>query len=237
MSSGQIHLERIEINKPKANPLSGLTLKVGHVATYLTRQELLAPNHYLVNSLSDWKVVVYNNGTEEVNTMNLNYQYYPQSNCSGTNVTIPFSGLNFGPGDSIEVNIDSTYFANTTSNNKYSLYLKVAVVMANGNIVDDPGFVHINHNVKNIGLIEKKYVYNFKVFPNPTSGFINLELPQNFEGTIKLYSLSGKLLQRQSVVTQEADVHSLSLESYPAGVYLIQIESDGRRFQKRIIKN
>jgi hypothetical protein len=146
--------------------------------------------------------------------------------------------LNLAPLDTFIIELDSMGHGNTIFSTTYTSWLHVAVVMVNKNIVKSNEWGGASATVLNVGIEEEKLSNeSFKVFPNPTSGFINLELPQNFEGTIKLYSLSGKLLQRQSVVTQEADVHSLSLESYPAGVYLIQIESDGRRFQKRIIKN
>jgi hypothetical protein len=58
-------------------------------------------------------------------------------------------------------------------------------------------------------------------YPNPTSGNIRLEMPWSKKATtIQLYSASGQLLQRLETLDQQADI---SLQSLPAGLYVVQL--------------
>ncbi len=58
-------------------------------------------------------------------------------------------------------------------------------------------------------------------YPNPTSGNIRLEMPWSKRATtIQLYSASGQLIQRLETLDQQADI---SLQSLPAGLYVVQL--------------
>ncbi len=69
----------------------------------------------------------------------------------------------------------------------------------------------------------------FHVFPNPTTGELNLEL-SSYSGKairIEVYSLQGQLLQ--STDLQEAPVvEQLDLSTYPSSLYLVRVSSAGQ---------
>ncbi len=67
------------------------------------------------------------------------------------------------------------------------------------------------------------------VFPNPTSGVVNVNLTQYLGRAVRLevYSLEGKLLQFSEIDEVQAMVEPMSLTNYQNGMYLIKVKSDG----------
>lgn len=76
-----------------------------------------------------------------------------------------------------------------------------------------------------------------KIYPNPTRGLVIFELPGEGETlpvvTIKVYSLSGRLIhnQQQQNLRIETD-----LSMHPAGTYLVELVVNNRRQNYTIIK-
>ncbi|MBP4141680.1 S8 family serine peptidase [Flavobacterium sp. P4023] len=76
---------------------------------------------------------------------------------------------------------------------------------------------------------------SFIVYPNPTSDFVVISLPELFKkGTIFIYSLAGKKVLEQQVSQESA---SISLKSLEKGMYLYKMESvdfskNGKIFKK-----
>ncbi len=64
-----------------------------------------------------------------------------------------------------------------------------------------------------------------RVFPNPTSGQLQVDLPQNL-GTAQatLYDLHGRLLQQQTTSTTGL---TMDLSTLPNGMYLLKVKGDG----------
>ncbi len=74
-----------------------------------------------------------------------------------------------------------------------------------------------------------------EVFPNPTSGFLQVRFPQSMsrEKQIQVVSLEGRILGRWAT---QANEETLSLEGISAGTYLLLIESnEGTRYYQRIL--
>lgn len=62
-----------------------------------------------------------------------------------------------------------------------------------------------------------------KIYPNPTSADVTLEIPNPSVGHIVLYDISGKELQR--IETQAGkQVYTLSLKAYPSGIYQVMVQ-------------
>lgn len=72
-----------------------------------------------------------------------------------------------------------------------------------------------------------------KIFPNPTTDIINFSLDQM--STISVFNIVGEKLV--SDYTIDSQKNSLSLESFPNGLYLIQLDINGIKHFKKIIKN
>jgi len=71
--------------------------------------------------------------------------------------------------------------------------------------------------------------YSFEVYPNPTSGELNLDLTQYMGRAVRMevYSLEGKLLRFSEIDEVRAAVESLDLSGFAGGMYLVKVKSDG----------
>jgi len=84
--------------------------------------------------------------------------------------------------------------------------------------------------LSNILKYEKDFV---TIYPNPTADFLYIKL-KNQTGnriTVKLFSFDGKLLQ----ISKDSDI--IDMGKYSSGVYFIEIEIEGVRYMKKLIKN
>jgi len=74
---------------------------------------------------------------------------------------------------------------------------------------------------------------NTKVYPNPTSGLINIVLPSLMEKTfIRVYDLQGRMVYSQETNQVE---NAIGLEGIQDGVYLIQIDNTAGSITKKIV--
>ncbi len=75
-----------------------------------------------------------------------------------------------------------------------------------------------------------------EVYPNPTSGWVNLSLElasTQTTGTVVVLDLNGKVLQSFELDSNEIQVN---LESYPAGVYFIKVNTLGSVHTAKVLK-
>lgn len=78
------------------------------------------------------------------------------------------------------------------------------------------------------------------VFPNPANDYISIVTNSNyaFEGLININTLDGRLIQSQKIsVNRGESVRSIDTSIYPAGMYILQIQSDGGFITKKIVIN
>ncbi len=68
-----------------------------------------------------------------------------------------------------------------------------------------------------------------KIFPNPTSGIINII--NNSDAQVSIYSIDGQLLELKKIAANA----SLDLSNYPKGVYIISIVSNNNTTVSRLI--
>ncbi len=75
-----------------------------------------------------------------------------------------------------------------------------------------------------------------KLFPNPSSGLIQLELPTNSKGesVVSLYDPLGALVFRDRFAERSSPV-ALDFSSLPAGIYLLSAEVEGQTFRESVI--
>lgn len=89
-----------------------------------------------------------------------------------------------------------------------------------------------------IGVEEVKAIMNLTLFPNPVEDFVTITGLNEVEGKkldFRVYSTSGNLLiQRQIENTQDAQI--LDLTKLQKGVYVLQLSSEGKIFNYRILK-
>ncbi|MCC5922630.1 MAG: T9SS type A sorting domain-containing protein [Crocinitomicaceae bacterium] len=74
---------------------------------------------------------------------------------------------------------------------------------------------------------------NVKVYPNPTSDFLQVELPEGMENTtIQILDVSGKV-----VLAQEANksLSTIAVNKLTAGTYIVNIQNDSQRITRNIV--
>lgn len=76
---------------------------------------------------------------------------------------------------------------------------------------------------------------NVSIYPNPTSGIINIEVSNSPITEITLNSIDGKLVHFKK--TSNVNYYSLDLSSYEKGIYLLNLKTlEGKFIIKKIIK-
>jgi hypothetical protein len=70
--------------------------------------------------------------------------------------------------------------------------------------------------------------YSFEVYPNPTSGELNVDLTAYAGKAIRLevYSIEGKLMQFREIDEVQANLVQLDFSNYLSGMYLVRVKSD-----------
>ena len=123
-------------------------------------------------------------------------------------------------------------------NSSYTGYIKVhyhSLYQMNG-----IGFNEIGINLYSPSLINEEIISstNFKIYPNPTSGLININFQVDKNEKIPidalLYDISGKLIKTNSLLNQK---ESLDYSSLSNGVYVLKLVGKNFSESVKIIKN
>lgn len=76
---------------------------------------------------------------------------------------------------------------------------------------------------------------NLKIYPNPTSGFVNIDLGnQNLESNsiVKLFDIQGRIISTKEMKTA---VDNINISNLSDGVYIITIENGSSKTTKKIV--
>lgn len=77
---------------------------------------------------------------------------------------------------------------------------------------------------------------DYSLFPNPTSGLVQLDFGKQLSGHLHVSDLSGRLYYSSQF--QNLDEYTLDLDFLASGVYMIQIHTDeGRLIPQRVVVN
>ena len=99
-------------------------------------------------------------------------------------------------------------------------------------ITDETGCtVSITYNLENIG-IEEILNNQISLFPNPAESFVEINSTQSKIESLKLYSITGQLLQEYTVAAFQFKIERNSL---PNGIYFIQAIVNGHEVTKRVL--
>jgi hypothetical protein len=112
------------------------------------------------------------------------------------------------------------------TNNGVSAKRIFGVVIENGN---SNNTLNVQHNISNL----QKNIF---LSPNPVSSILTITVSNRFhpESKISFYSIEGKLLMSDVILNHSKNI---SVESFPKGIYFINIENGGKRFQTKFIKS
>lgn len=97
------------------------------------------------------------------------------------------------------------------------------------------GFAYIDNvkfnNDANISVNDIKIKKDLRVFPNPVTGFLNIEISNSDKiETVNVFSIDGKIL-KTSFINGKVDFSKL-----PKGAYILQVKSKEKVYTKKIIK-
>ena len=88
----------------------------------------------------------------------------------------------------------------------------------------------LGDGTSSVNLTEES-TFDFSVYPNPTSEFVNINnIPQN--SILRIINLTGKVMYEQIVLD---NFESVNVSGFTSGIYLIQIENNGRVANKKLI--
>ncbi|MGB1121463.1 MAG: T9SS type A sorting domain-containing protein, partial [Saprospiraceae bacterium] len=75
---------------------------------------------------------------------------------------------------------------------------------------------------------------NVKVYPNPVSDYLSLELPYSTQWKVSIIDAQGKNIYQN---TSTDFTQFLDFQSYSAGTYFVQIEDEnGNRIVKKVVR-
>ncbi|MBK7426240.1 MAG: T9SS type A sorting domain-containing protein [Saprospiraceae bacterium] len=86
----------------------------------------------------------------------------------------------------------------------------------------------------------EQYQPDFSVYPNPTSGELNIDLKEYIGKNVQLelYSLEGKLMQLISMDEVLQNTQTMLLDRYSSGMYFVKLKSEGLPdVTKRVVLN
>ncbi|MFK7947298.1 MAG: T9SS type A sorting domain-containing protein [Saprospiraceae bacterium] len=108
----------------------------------------------------------------------------------------------------------------------------VEVTDANGCMATDS--VVVEDAVSTYGI---EYVTNVSIYPNPTRGntVIDLELSQNADIAISVFSITGVLIQDFGKENTSHVTHQIDLSTYAEGMYLVRFVVDNQVITKKLL--
>ena len=69
------------------------------------------------------------------------------------------------------------------------------------------------------------------MYPNPTNNLLYVQVPEG--STLRLIDLNGRTLTSRTASSSE---EQLNLSALAAGVYLLEVNSEGQLYHERIVK-
>jgi photosystem II stability/assembly factor-like uncharacterized protein len=162
------------------------------------------------------------------NTETLNSVFFPDGNTgyvAGDNGTIfktTDGGTTWGYQSSNKnQNLNTIYFPNATT----------------GYIVGDSGTIlKTNGDAIPVGIDKKQQISSLKIYPNPATDLISIELPEsgsNMNGTVSIYRMSGQELIQQQVQDSRTEINVSSL---PKGIYFVRLVNNEKIDYGKFVK-
>jgi len=109
----------------------------------------------------------------------------------------------------------------------------VASVAGNGGAVTNTQVVYNTKTIGGVLGVNKAQLLNFSMYPNPSSGRVNLQLPSgNYRAQVKVYDYLGKTLIQNSINSQNTN---LNISNLSAGIYFVRIQSDSKVGTKKLV--
>ena len=165
---------------------------------------------------------------KRVQTTNSVLDVYCSDTISGLGMwvnNIPFSSIPFLAGLS---NNEIEYKYQWITNDITVEFLLAEIVVDDlDNIIDGVSF----QTSEPASSISENKQDRFRVFPNPTTNFITIELSNNNQVLVQLSDVFGRVIMKRFL----QNTTQLDMSSYSAGIYYVTLKSEGPSLVKKII--
>lgn len=130
-----------------------------------------------------------------------------------------------------------SFFANNDGTGYIRIKKSNGIIEHNLNPNFGAGHIHAFTIGYNMDIAQSGVTPSVTVIPNPTPGFTQVSVTGIYgESSFRLYNINGGLLWEGEVMIRNEGIVSVSLEDYPAGVYLLHMEHSDGKIVKRIIR-
>lgn len=193
------------------------------VPTYVNAiQDAYYPDIYKISVEAD--VLIKNFGTNTLNSCRINHYIKQTVLCSDDVYSEQFLNLNLAAGDSIWISLglihtETNFYPNDTIRKNICIYTSHPNLKTDLNVVNDN---YCESVLIGFTGIDEKEVSEFSLYPNPTSGIINLQLPDKNNAAYSIYNMQGSLIMSGDICSNKVDISSLS-----NGLYFLRILFNG----------
>jgi len=101
-------------------------------------------------------------------------------------------------------------------------------------VKNEKGAIWKNDTGINVMSTTNESLNSFKVYPNPASKEINIEVENSSNYSISLTDFSGKLIYSQSFDTYKIKINT---EQFPKGTYILSVKTKEKNYTNKIIIN
>ncbi len=171
-----------------------------------------------------------NFGNDTITSVNLVSDMTAMFICGNWYYIFPQEGMMLFPGDSTEIALGEMKEPGMFYPNQTSVYynLKMHTTLPNGfmdrNLANDEASITFLVDLS-VG-IDENPVSEIRLFPNPASGFLNIEMPANDGFGWVITSITGQMLLNGFSVLENTKV---DVSNLPKGFYFIEISKNGRK--------
>lgn len=141
--------------------------------------------------------------------------------------------------DSVNITISSTAVQNTFLRVRIMVDLQFTPISAcdnprYGQAEDYALYIYQPESVTSSLLVEKE---NVQIYPNPSSGIFNIQLPSALKNSslLTIYNTKGQIVHEKTVDANGDRHFQISLENMQKGVYFVQISNQSNLFNQHII--
>lgn len=212
------------------NNKTGVGINNGYTdfsCTHITQASSTAPNEIVI-AASNYNSSIFNNLILE-GYIDYNQNGYFEPNEQILSQVVPPSTNNR----------EYTFNFSAPPNVKTNEVLRMRIISERTNISANK--LHCNHQfnladvedygvvfVPNLNTVSVEKV-NYRVFPNPTNDFLNIEFATTTEKHIEIYSMTGKLLES---FTTNKENFKIDVLKFSSGTYILKIDGESYKFIK-----
>jgi len=84
----------------------------------------------------------------------------------------------------------------------------------------------------NVGIKETVQFIELNVFPNPSTDFIQIDLPFNQSAHLRIFNLLGEVVQEETIQSKDF----ISIKELPKGIYVCYVQNANNIYSARIVK-